>query len=144
MARQVMGIIYAAPEVGNNRAHVQANIPSHCPPLVFLKGNSSSAPITISIDNYLGAYNITDYLIRQDYRHIAHIGGPMAWFEARERKRGWSQALLDAGRWVDDNKWSKGSWNPAQSFLAEKYSTIHRLPKHANATASANVVKKKT
>lgn len=118
MAHQVMGIIYAAPEVGSNWAHVQADIPRHCPPMVFLKGNSSSAPITISIDNYLGAYTITHHLIQQGYRHIAHISGPMDWFEARERKRGWTQALLDAGHRLDNDKWSEGTWNPASGLEA--------------------------
>jgi DNA-binding LacI/PurR family transcriptional regulator len=120
MAHQVMGIIYAAPEVGSNWAHAQADILPHCPPMVFLKGNSSSAPITISIDNYLGAYTITQHLIQQGYRHIAHISGPMDWFEARERKRGWAQALQDAGHRVDDDKWSQGAWNPASGLEAFK------------------------
>ena len=129
MAHQVMGIIYAAPEVGNNWAQVQAKIPAHCPPMVFLKGNSSSAPISISIDNYLGAYSITNHLIQQGYRHIAHISGPLDWFEARERKRGWTQALLDAGRPVDNEKWSEGSWTPASGietfeFLYSRYSEM--------------------
>lgn len=118
IAHKVLGIIYATPEVGNNWAHVQADIPQHCPPMVFLKGNSSSAPITISIDNYQGAYSITQHLIQQGYRHIAHISGPMDWFEARERKRGWAQALLDAGHRVDDEKWSEGAWNPASGQAA--------------------------
>lgn len=120
MGHQVMGIIYAAPEVGNNWARVQAKIPPYCPPMVFLKGNSSSAPISISVDNYLGAYNMTQHLIEQGYRHIAHISGPLDWFEARERKRGWTQALLDDGRSVDDDQWSEGAWNPASGLKAFK------------------------
>jgi DNA-binding LacI/PurR family transcriptional regulator len=128
MAHQVMGIIYAAPEVGDNWAQVQADIPPHCPPMVFLKGNASSAPITISIDNYMGAYMVTDHLIQQGYRHIAHISGPMEWFEARERKRGWTRALIDAGQHVDDEKWSEGSWNPSSGFEAFER-LITRYPK---------------
>ena len=118
MAHQVMGIIYAAPEVGNNWTQVQAKLPPQCPPMVFLKGSASSAPITISIDNYLGAYDITDHLIQQGYHHIAHISGPLDWFEARERKRGWTQALRDAGRPVDNEKWSEGLWHPASGLEA--------------------------
>jgi DNA-binding LacI/PurR family transcriptional regulator len=118
MAHQVMGIIYAAPEVGNNWAQVQTKIPQHCPPMVFLKGNSASAPITISVDNYLGAHTLTRHLIEQGYRHIGHISGPLDWFEARERKRGWNQALLDAGRSVHDDQSSEGAWNPASGMEA--------------------------
>jgi DNA-binding LacI/PurR family transcriptional regulator len=113
MAHQVMGIIYAAPEVGDNWSQVQAKTPPSCPPIVFLKGNSSSAPITISIDNYSGAYEITSHLIERGYRHIGHISGPLDWFEARERKRGWTQALSDAGCSANDHTWSEGAWDPA-------------------------------
>lgn len=128
MAHQVMGIIYAAPEVGDNWSQVQAKTPPSCPPIVFLKGNSSSAPITISIDNYYGAYEITEHLVEQGYRHIAHISGPLDWFEARERKRGWIQALSDAGRSVQNNAWCEGAWNPA-SGQAAFVDLVTRYPK---------------
>ncbi len=118
VAHQVMGIIYAAPEVGKNWSQVQAKLPPNCPPTVFLKGNSSSAPITVSIDNYQGAYQVTDHLIRKGYRHIAHISGPLDWFEARERKRGWRQALLDAGMPVEDGQCAEGSWDPNSGLMA--------------------------
>lgn len=118
MSHEVMGIIYAAPEVGDNWVQIQANIPPNCPPMVYLKGNPASAPVTISIDNYLGAYQITQHLIEQNYQHIAHISGPLDWFEAKERKRGWAQALHDAGRPVDTDKWVEGAWNPASGLGA--------------------------
>jgi DNA-binding LacI/PurR family transcriptional regulator len=128
MAHQVMGIIYAAPEVGDNWRQVQTKTPPSCPPIVFLKGNASSAPITISIDNYSGAYEITQHLVEQGYRHIAHISGPLDWFEARERKRGWRQALCDVGRSVHDNAWCEGAWNPA-SGQAAFLDLVARYPK---------------
>ncbi len=118
MAHQVMGIIYAAPEVDNNWRRVQENLPPHCPPMVFLKGNPSSAPITISIDNYQGAYLVTSHLIEQGYRNIAHISGPLNWFEARERKRGWEQALVDAGRDISKQQSEQGLWDPGSGQKA--------------------------
>ncbi len=124
MAQQVMGIIYAAPEVGDNWVQVQKSIPPHCPPIVYLKGNPSSAPLTISIDNYEGAYLVSNHLIEQGYQNIAHISGPLDWFEARERKRGWSQALLDSGRTVSDNSLQEGSWD-----IASGYDAFERLLK---------------
>jgi len=120
MTQQVMGIIYAAPEVGDNWVQVQKSLPSHCPPIVYLKGNPASAPLTISIDNYQGAYLVTNHLIEQGYLNIAHISGPLDWFEARERKRGWSQALLDAGRAVSDNSMQEGAWDTASGYDAFK------------------------
>lgn len=111
IAHQVMGIIYAAPEVGGNWAKVQAKRPPFCPPMIFLKGSASSAPITISINNYMGAFQITRHMIKKGYRHIAHIAGPLDWYEARERKRGWTQALAEAGMTAQDNHWAEGTWD---------------------------------
>jgi DNA-binding LacI/PurR family transcriptional regulator len=113
-----MGIIYAAPEVGDNWTKVQAKLPPFCPSIVFLKGNPSSAPTTISVNNFQGALQITRHLIRKGYRNIAHISGPLDWFEARERKRGWTQALVDAGMTVQDNHWAEGTWGSGSGLRA--------------------------
>jgi DNA-binding LacI/PurR family transcriptional regulator len=118
IAHQVMGIICAAPEVGDNWTKVQVKLPPFCPPMIFLKGSPSAAPKTISIDNYQGALQITRHLIRKGYRHIAHISGPLDWFEARERKKGWTQALVDAGMTVQDNYWAEGTWDSDSGLRA--------------------------
>jgi len=109
-SHQVQGIIYAAPEVSDNWKTILRNLNNHLPPMVFLKGNPSSAPFTISLDNYSGAYTVTKHLIEQGYRHIAHITGPLDWWEARERKRGWMDALRDAGLPVPDTADISGTW----------------------------------
>ena len=96
-AHQVQGIICAAPEVSDNWKSIQKNLNYQVPPMVFLKGNPTSAPVTISLDNYSGAYAITRHLVDQGYRHIAHISGPLEGWEARERKRAWIRALVDSG-----------------------------------------------
>jgi LacI family transcriptional regulator len=110
-AHQVQGIIYAAPEVGENWKKVLEHMNDQMPPMVFLKGNPASAPITISVDNYSGAYCITQHLIEQGYRHIGHVSGPLEWWEARERKRAWMRALLDANLPVLPNASVSGDWS---------------------------------
>lgn len=109
-AHQVQGIIYAAPEVSDNWKTILKNHHNHLPPMVFLKGNSSSAPVTISLDNYTGAYTLTRHLIEQGYRHIAHLCGPLDWWESRERRRGWMSALQDAGLAVPETADIAGNW----------------------------------
>jgi DNA-binding LacI/PurR family transcriptional regulator len=117
-AHQVQGIIYAAPEVGDTWKKVQANLSDSVPPMVFLKGNPASAPITISADNYTGAYNVTRHLVDQGYRHIGHISGPLEWWEARERKRAWSRALVDAGMPVTELATASGDWSCSSGAAA--------------------------
>jgi LacI family transcriptional regulator len=117
-AHQVQGIIYAAPEVGDTWKKVQANLSDSVPPMVFLKGNPASAPITISADNYAGAYSVTRHLIDQGYLHIGHISGPLEWWEARERKRAWSRALVDAGLPVSEQASACGDWSCSSGAAA--------------------------
>lgn len=47
----------------------------------------------VLFDHYKGAFNITEYLIKSGYKKIAHITGPSRMLTARERKRGYLDAL---------------------------------------------------
>lgn len=136
MSNQVEGIIYAVPEIGENWINVQKRFTRHSPPTVFLKGNPSSAPITISIDNYSGGYAVTRHLIDQGYNHIGHISGPLKWWEARERKRGWAQALRDAGRPVENRAVVEGDWSPSGG--KECFHTLYRQYTEMDAVFTAN------
>lgn len=136
MSSQVEGIIFAVPEIGENWVQVQKRLPRHSPPIVFLKGNPSSAPVTISIDNFSGSYAVTRHLVEQGYNHIGHISGPLAWWESRERKRGWAQALRDAGRPVEDRAVVEGDWSPAGG--KDGYHRLCRQYPEMDAVFSAN------
>jgi len=66
------------------------------------------------------------HLIEQGYQHIGHISGPLDWWEARQRKAAWEDALEAAGRECRDQFWVEGNWSSSsgsQSFekLIEQY-----------------------
>jgi DNA-binding LacI/PurR family transcriptional regulator len=105
---------------------------------IFLHGprGRSSAPITISIDIFSGSYAVTRHLIEQGYLHIGHISGPLAWWESRERKRGWAQALRDAGRPVESRAVAEGDWSPAGG--SDCFHTLSRQYPEMDAVFSAN------
>jgi len=113
VAQRVRGIICAAPQVAGNWATLQRNLPGATPPLVFLKGNPLAAAMTISIDNYAGAHAITRHLIDEGYARIGHISGPLDWWEALERRRGWRQALLEEGLPAPEQALVEGDWSAA-------------------------------
>lgn len=136
MSQQVRGIIYAAPQVGDNWASVRRVLSKRTPPMVFLKGNPLAAPMTISIDNYVGGYMMTRHLIERGYARIAHISGPLEWWESLERKRGWTQALRDANRPVPDEAWVEGDWSPASGFAS--YRELSRRYPGMDAIFAAN------
>jgi DNA-binding LacI/PurR family transcriptional regulator len=83
--------------------------------MVFLKGTPYPDFSTISIDNYMGAYLATRHLLDQGCRHIAHISGPLDWWEAAEREKGWRSALQDAGLPPSDKQCVQGNWSSSSS-----------------------------
>jgi LacI family transcriptional regulator len=122
LARQVDGIIWAVSEVGNNRDWLQDRLPNLPVPIIFLTMHPQAGLSIVAVDNYLGGRMAAEHLLKQGYRHIGHIAGPLAWWEARQRKAGWQDALADAGMCPNDLQWLAGNWSSESGEEA-----IHRL-----------------
>lgn len=129
VARQVDGVIWAVPEVGENRKHLQELHRQLSIPIVFLTMDSRDDMFIVSINNYLGGRIATEHLIEQGCKHVGHISGPLTWWESQQRKDGWHDALLEAGipnknhQWVEGD-WSSGSGQQAILKLLETYPQI--------------------
>ncbi len=122
LARQVDGVIWAVPEVGDNRAWAQHRDFELPVPTFFITMQARPDLPAVSIDNRAGGRIATEHLLEQGYRHIAHITGPLDWWDARERKAGWQDTLHSAGVQVTDQQWEVGDWSAASGERA-----IHRL-----------------
>jgi len=118
IAHQVEGIIFAAPELIENVKLVQAQLPSFCPPIIFLKSQPTGNYTTVSIDNYGGARKVVEYLLSVGRRNIGLITGPLEWLEARQRKQGWEDALKSGGETGLTDSWTQGTWSSASGELA--------------------------
>ena len=127
IASDVEGIIFAAPEIGNNIQIVQSQLPNFCPPIVFLKSQPNGQHITIGVDNYAGARQATEHLIQVGRKQIAAITGPLDWLEARQRWQGWSDALTGSGEVVTAQRWVSGKWS-SQSGEAAFAELIQKYP----------------
>jgi LacI family transcriptional regulator len=97
ISRRVEGVVWAIPEVGNNRDWLQTDHLDRLPPIVFLTTKPRAGVSVISVDNRNGAKKAVQHLLQQGRRRIGIITGPMAWWEASERYAGWQAALQDAG-----------------------------------------------
>jgi LacI family transcriptional regulator len=97
ISRRVEGIIWAIPEVGDNRSWIQTSRFGQLPPVVFLTMESRPGISVVSIDNRNGAKQAVQHLLQLGRRRIGIITGPMTWWEARERYAGWQDALGEAG-----------------------------------------------
>jgi LacI family transcriptional regulator len=97
VAHQVEGIIWAMPEVGNNRAWVRSSHLEQLPPIVFMSMEPRPGISVVAVDNRHGARQAVQHLIDQGRRKIGIITGPLTWWEARERFVGWQEAMQIAG-----------------------------------------------
>src|SRR5512141_2759684 len=129
IARRVEGIIWAVPEVGNNRSWIDAARLGSLPPVVFLSMESRPGLMTVSINNRHGAVQATQHLIDRRPRHVGLITGPLTWWEARERHAGWQEALQNAGltpapSLVAEGDWSAASGDRAMRLLLDREPAI--------------------
>jgi DNA-binding LacI/PurR family transcriptional regulator len=97
-------------------------IPGHVPLTQTTKHLPSDLPLVVmesetiipavGVDQYTGPKAATRYLLDLGHRTVHHLPGPPSWLEARERARGWHDALVEAGAPVPatlPGDWSAGS-----------------------------------
>lgn len=120
LSRHVDGIIWAVPEVGENRKWVNRLQMDLEIPVVYLTMEPQEGISVVSINNYLGGRMALTHLLEQGYRHTAHISGPLDWWESRQRMNGWKNVLIEAGHEVNDRFWVEGNWSSASGVQAAK------------------------
>ena len=118
LARHVDGIIWAVPEVGENRNWIHNQTFDLKIPVVYLTMEPVENLTVVSVDNDLGGKMAVSYLLEQGYRHIGHISGPMDWWEARQRMSAWRDTLIAAGHEARDEFWAEGNWSSASGAQA--------------------------
>lgn len=118
VARRVDGIIWAVPEVGDNRRWINPARLDRLPPIVFLSMAAQPGLATVAVDNRDGARQAVQHLIEQGRRRIGLITGPLAWWEARERRAGWHAVLQAAGLDPCNSLIVAGDWSAASGAQA--------------------------
>lgn len=118
LSHHVDGIIWAVPEVGENRKWVNHPPADIDVPLVYLTMEARNNLSIVSIDNYLGGRMAIAHLLEQGYRKIGHIAGPLDWWEARQRMAAWKDALHEAEPGSSDGHCVEGNWSSASGALA--------------------------
>lgn len=66
-------------------------------PTIVVKAEQDDAWHTVAVDQRAGATLAVNHLIERGHRSIAHLAGPLDWYDARERDGGWRDALALAG-----------------------------------------------
>jgi len=117
-SHQVDGIIWAAPEIEDNRHWINNTLSEIDIPIIFLTMEEQKEVTIVTTDNYSGARMATRHLLEQGRKHIAHISGPLEWWEARQRKKGWEDELKSAKFKINDKMWSQGNWSSRSGLMA--------------------------
>jgi LacI family transcriptional regulator len=118
LERRVDGILWAVPEIGDNRAWLEGQLGAVIVPIIFLTMQARPGISVVAVDNYAGGRMATEHLLQQGCQHIGHISGPLDWWEARQRKAGWKDALLASGAPVSNLQVEEGTWSSASGELA--------------------------
>ena len=113
LSYHVDGIVWAVPEIGQNRDWLQEALHHFSVPIVFLNVQPRPNLLTAVIDNKHGGFMATQHLIDQGRKNIGIITGPMQWWEARQRELGWREALVKNGRPIDESYITNGDWTPS-------------------------------
>jgi LacI family transcriptional regulator len=101
MLGRVDGLIVMPTEL--NASSLSHTLPEDLP-LVLLNCRTDDLPFdSLTIDNYTGAYAVTRHLVAGGHCRVALIKGGEANHDARERVRGYRQALRDGGvEWLPE------------------------------------------
>ncbi len=110
-SRQVDGVIWAVPEVGNNRAWSRAKGAEFPVPVMLVGGMFGKTQLpSVAIDNTAIGRLATEHLISGGVRHLGLVTGPLTWWESQQRLAGWRQTIEAAGREVEDSLIVEGDW----------------------------------
>ena len=118
LARHVDGIVWAVPEVGENRRWVDEILENVPVPVVFLTMQARAGVSIVSVDNYAGGVLATRHLLEQGRLHIGHIAGPLEWWEARQRKQAWQETLDNSGLPLSQAAWKEANWSSSSGEAA--------------------------
>jgi LacI family transcriptional regulator len=113
MSRRVDGIVWAVPEVGENRNWLGAEWLRQLPPIAFLSMRALPGIRVVAVNNRGGARMATNHLIGCGRQRIGIIEGPMQWWEARERYKGWKEAIESRGREAPAAMTAESNWSSA-------------------------------
>jgi len=108
--KQVAGIIYTHPLVGDNSAFIR-QLAEQIPVIELNRRRVKDALDAVLADNIQGAYQITKYLLELGHRRIALIMGENKLTTGHNRLHGYRLAFSDAGVAIDPAMMHVGSFS---------------------------------
>ena len=102
LSARVDGIIASIGKNTENFDHFKRVQQENVPLVLFDRTTDALEVSQVMIDDYLGAYKVTEHLVQQGCRRIAHFTSPKKVSIFKERLRGYTEALRDYGLPYDE------------------------------------------
>jgi LacI family transcriptional regulator len=127
-ARQVDGIIWAIPDIGDNRSWFRSHSPQLAIPVVLVGGMGGQGSLpSIGIENAMIGRLATAHLLAGGASTIGIVTGPSTWWEAQQREEGWRETLRWHGHEADASLIGVGDWT-ANSGEQAVYALLEARP----------------
>ena len=116
LSQHVDGIIWAVPQIEDNRELFLETIKNISTPIVCANMLPHPSFSLIDSDNYEGSVLATQHLIDQDNTKIGIITGPFSWLAATQRYKGWQETLRKAGLFCEEKLFYEGDWSASSGY----------------------------
>ena len=101
MSSRVDGLLVSVTAQTNNFDHFRAVLRKEVPMVFFNRVCPELETPQVIVDDYEGAFQAVEHLIKQGYRRIAHLAGPNSLLVSRLRLNGYRDALQKHGLPLD-------------------------------------------
>jgi LacI family transcriptional regulator len=103
LASRADGLLISYAKDTRNFNHIRQLLEDNIPVVFFDRATDEIATDKVIVDDFEGAFNAVEYLIKTGCRRIAHYAGPQHLQIHYLRKRGYISALEKSGLSLDDN-----------------------------------------
>ncbi len=131
LSNQIDGVLVSFSKETTNFDHFSNLLDKGFPIVFFDRVPEIHHAITVTVDDYSGAYEATKHLLQQGYRNIVHLSGPANLKISKERERGYTNALIDHGISPDPSfvvECTRGTDDEAQKIATEILQTFSQRP----------------
>ncbi len=126
---RVAGVLVSLSQTTQNFDHFSMLQRRHVPVVFFDRVSDKIKASSVVVDDYKGAFDVVDHLIKSGYRRIAHLAGPKNLSISKIRLKGYQDALKQANIPFEDKMVVHGGLDDTDGIIGfQKLLSFHPLP----------------
>lgn len=143
MSNQIDGLLVSYSKETIDFDHFKRLLDLNFPIVFFDRLPKLDNAINVTVNDYQGAHQAVTHLIHQGYKHIAHLSGPATLAISLQRKKGFMDAVKEAGLEIDPS-WivecaegtEKESYRVAKKLFSDKNNRPDAIFAHHDIVAA--------